>query len=54
MFPVPENAYFLKNPNAEKNQQYRTLLNNEIRIIKQRVFIKVKYFRYLNKKNSRR
>ena len=36
MFPVPEKAYFLKNPNTEKNQQYRTLLNNEIRIIKQK------------------
>ena len=36
MFPVPENAYSLKNPNTEKNQQYRTLLNNEIRIIKQK------------------
>ena len=36
MFPVPENTYSLKNPNTEKNQQYRTLLNNEIRIIKQK------------------
>lgn len=36
MFPVPETAYSLKNPNTEKNQQYRTLLNNEIRIIKQK------------------
>ena len=36
MFPVPENAYSLKNPNTEQNQQYRTLLNNEIRIIKQK------------------
>ena len=36
MFPVPESAYSLKNPNTEKNQQYRTLLNNEIRIIKQK------------------
>lgn len=36
MFPVPENAYSLKNPNKEQNQQYRTLLNNEIRIIKQK------------------
>ena len=36
MFPVPESAYSLKNPNTENNQQYRTLLNNEIRIIKQK------------------
>ena len=36
MFPVPENAYSLKNQNTEQNQQYRTLLNNEIRIIKQK------------------
>ena len=36
MFPVPENTYSLTNPNTEKNQQYRTLLNNEIRIIKQK------------------
>lgn len=36
MFPVPETAYSLKNPNTEKSQQYRTLLNNEIRIIKQK------------------
>ena len=36
MFPVPETAYSLKNPNTEQNQQYRTLLNNEIRIIKQK------------------
>ena len=36
MFPVPEIAYSLKNPNTEKNQQYRTLLNNEIRIIKRK------------------
>ena len=27
MFPVPDNAYFLKNPKTEKNQQYKTLLN---------------------------
>ena len=33
---MPENTYSLKNPNTEKNQQYRTLLNNEIRIIKQK------------------
>ena len=36
MFPVPEDSYFLKNPNTEHNQQYRTLLNNEIRIIRQK------------------
>ena len=36
MFPVPETAYSLKNPNTEQNLQYRTLLNNEIRIIKQK------------------
>ena len=33
---MSENTYSLKNPNTEKNQQYRTLLNNEIRIIKQK------------------
>lgn len=36
MFPVPEKCYKLKNPDAEKNQQYRTLLNNEIRIIRKK------------------
>lgn len=36
MFPVPEGVYFSKNPNTEQNLQYRVLLNNEIRIIKQK------------------
>lgn len=36
MFPVPEGVAVLKNPNTESNLQYRTLLNNEIRIIKQK------------------
>lgn len=36
IFPVPEGVYSLKDPATEKNQQYKTLLNNEIRIIKQK------------------
>ena len=36
MFPVPDGVYSPKNPSDEKNEQYRTLLNNEIRIIKQK------------------
>ena len=36
MFPVPGGVYSLKNPNTEQNCQYKTLLNNEIRIIKQK------------------
>ena len=36
MFPVPGGVYSLKNPNTEQNYQYKTLLNNEIRIIKQK------------------
>ena len=36
MFPVPGGVYSLKNPNTEQNWQYKTLLNNEIRIIKQK------------------
>ena len=34
MFPVIEGVYSLKDPATESNIQYRTLLNNEIRIIK--------------------
>ena len=36
MFPVPEGVFSLKNPKTEKNLQYRTLLNNEIRIIRKK------------------
>ena len=36
MIPVPEGVYVPKNPNLETDQQYRNLLNNETRIIKQR------------------
>ena len=36
IFPVPEGVYSLKDPSTEKNLQYKTLLNNEIRIIKQK------------------
>ena len=36
MFPVPDGVYSLKNPNTESNEQYKTLLNNEFRIIKQK------------------
>ena len=36
MFPVPEGIFIPKNPNLEKDLQYRTLLNNERRIIKQK------------------
>ena len=36
MFPVPDGVYSLKDPATEQNHQYRTLLNNEIRIIRQK------------------
>ena len=36
MFPVPGGVYSIKNPNTEQNCQYKILLNNEIRIIKQK------------------
>ncbi len=36
MFPVPEGVFSLINPKTEKNLQYRTLLNNEIRIIRKK------------------
>ena len=36
MFPVSDGVYSLKDPANEPNAQYRTLLNNEIRIIKQK------------------
>ncbi len=36
MFPVSDGVYSLKDPASEKNLQYRTLLNNEIRIVKQK------------------
>ena len=36
MFPVPDGIYSLKNLKTEKNLQYRTLLNNEIRIIRKK------------------
>lgn len=36
MFPVSDGIYSLKNPKTEKNLQYQTLLNNEIRIIRKK------------------
>jgi len=36
IFPVPDGVYSLKDPAIERNLQYRTLLNNEIHIIKQK------------------
>ena len=36
MIPVPEGIYVPKKPNLETAPQYRNLLNNERRIIKQR------------------
>ena len=36
MFPVIEGVFSLKNPSDESNPQYKTLLNNEIRIIRQK------------------
>ena len=36
IFPVPDGIYSLKDPSLEVNQQYKTLLNNEIRILKQK------------------
>lgn len=36
IFPVPDGIYSLKDPSLEVNQQYKTFLNNEIRIIKQK------------------
>ena len=36
MFPVPDGIFSLKNPKTEKDLQYRTLLNNEIRIIRKK------------------
>ncbi len=36
MFPVPEDIYSLKNPKTENDLQYRTLLNNEIRVIRKK------------------
>ena len=36
IFPVPDGFYSLKNPKTEKNLQYQTLLNNEIRIIRKK------------------
>ncbi len=36
MFPVPDGIYSLKNPEAENDLQYRTLLNNEIRIVRKK------------------
>ena len=36
MFPVPDGVYSPKAPVSEQNEQYRTLLNNEIRIIRQK------------------
>ena len=36
MIPVPGGIYVPKNPNLETDQQYKNLLNNERRIIKQR------------------
>lgn len=42
MFPVPEKVYSLKDPATEKDLQYRTLLNNEYRIIKQKTKLIIK------------
>ena len=39
MFPVPDGVFALKNPNEELDFQYKTLLNNEIRIIRQKAGI---------------
>ena len=36
MFPVPDGIFFPKNPNLETDLQYKNLLNNERRIIKQK------------------
>ena len=36
MFPVPDGVYSLKDPRQEKDAQYKTLLNNEYRIIKKK------------------
>lgn len=42
IFPVPEGVYKLKDPATEQNQQYRVLLNNEYRIIKQKADLIIK------------
>ncbi len=36
MFPVPDGAFVLRNLQDETDLQYKTLLNNEIRIIRQK------------------
>ena len=36
MFPVHDGVYSLKDPRQEKDAQYKTLLNNEYRIIKKK------------------
>lgn len=36
MFPVIDSVFSLKNPAEESDAQYKTLLNNEIRIIRQK------------------
>ena len=36
MFPVIDGVFTLKNPAEESDAQYKTLLNNEIRIIRQK------------------
>ena len=36
MFPVIDGVFSLKNPAEESDIQYKTLLNNEIRIIRQK------------------
>lgn len=36
MFPVIDGVFSLKNPAEESDAQYKTLLNNEIRIIRQK------------------
>ena len=36
MFPVPDGIFLPKNPNLETDLQYKNLLNNERRIIKQK------------------
>lgn len=47
MFSVPEGVYILKNPNTEQNIQYRTLLNNEFRIIKQKTELIINNAKYV-------
>lgn len=47
MFPVPEGVYHLINPNNEKNDQYKILLNNEYRIVKQKTELIINNAKYI-------